>query len=321
MTTTLVDYFKAAPDALTKGFIGDLLRYSDLWRIVPFATEKDLKVTGTRYQTLPSAAFRKYGAGYTASEGVTENVSETMALLGGDVKIEKVGAKRDLKTQMDMKAQAVSFKWNDTFINGDNAVDADGFEGVKKRNTNMPSRMTVYLDSDGDGTGDALKVLASAANENAFIDALHKAKKRAGATHILLNEDSYLGLGQVLRRLNLNTTMMDAHDHEWDTFAKLPMVDVGLKADKSTEIITNTEDPGDGGNDASSIYFVRMDTRDGLHAIQLEGFTGPKVYDPLNGGEMESGPQYLRRIDFTCGLFSLSQYSICRVQGFKMAAA
>ena len=322
MADTLVDYFKASKDAAQKGFIADLLRYSDLMKVVPFAGHDDLQVTGSRWQTLPSVGFRKYGGGYTESTGKTEPVSETIALLGGDVKIEKIGAKKNLKTQMDMKAQAVAFEFNWYFVNGDHASYPDGFEGMKKRVANMPSRQTLYLDSAGNGTGDALKVLASSANEHSWIDALHKAAKRSSATHWLCNEDTYIGFGQVLRRLGLLETTTDAYGNVWKSFAGLPIVDVGLKSDKSTEIITNTEDPGDGGNDATSIYAARLDTRDGLHGIYLNELGGaPKVYDPLNGKEMEAGPQYLRRIDWGVGLYNLSQYCVTRVQGFKMAAS
>jgi len=322
MADTLNDYLKASKDAMQKGFISDLLRYSDLMKIVPFAGHDDLQVTGSRWQSLPSVGFRKYGGGYSESTGKTEPVSETLALLGGDVKIEKIGASKNLKTQMDMKAQATAFAFNHYFVNGDHASDPDGFEGIKKRVGNMATRQTIYLDSAGNGTGDALKVLASSANRQDWLDALHAAIKRSSATHLLVNEDTFLGLGQVLRREGLLETKTDAYGHEWSAFAGIPFVDIGLKADKSTEIITNTEDPGDGGNDASSIYAVRFDTRDGLHGIYLNELGGaPKVYDPLNGKEMEGGPQYLRRIDWGVGLFSLSQYSITRVQGFKMAAS
>lgn len=327
MAVTLADYAKAAKDPLRKAFIMDLLRYSDLLKIVPFTTVNGLQVSGMRWQTLPSAAFRKLNAGYTEGTGTTEEILETLVALGGDVKIDRfltgnaTKYEDPLTTAMRQKTKAVAFKFNDTFINGDIAVDADSFEGLKKRNTNMPSRMTIDLAA----AGDSLKVLANATNEHAFIDAIHQANKYVdGATHILTNETVYLGLGQVARRLNLFQTLTDAIGRTWNSIssgsAVLPFVDVGLKSDKSTEIITNTEDPGDGGNDSTSIYVVRMDTDDGLHGINLEGHE-MDVYDPLDGGEMESGPQYLRRIDWGVGLFNLSQYVICRIKGFKMAAA
>ena len=327
MAVTLADYAKQSKDPLQKGFIMDLLRESDLMNVVPFDTVEGLQVEGTRWQTLPSVAFRKINAGYTEGTGTTEQIAETLTGLGGDVKIDRFltgnsNVREDpLTTQMKMKAKAIAFKFNDAFFNGDTGTDPDSFDGLKKRVANMPSRQTIDLSS----SGDSLKVLASAANENTFIDAFHKAVKYcSGATHIFANETTYLGLGQVARRLNLYQTLTDALGRTWNSISSgsnvLPIIDVGLKSDKSTEIITNTEDPGDAGNDASSIYVVRMDTDDGLHGIQLQGH-GPDVYDPLTGGEMESGPQYLRRIDWGVGLFNLSQYVIVRIKGFKMAAS
>lgn len=323
MAVTLNDWFKQSKDPTAKGFIADLLRASDLMRVVPFKAVPGLQVSGQRWQTLPDVAFRKIGGGYTEGTGNVEEIQETMAIMGGDVKIDRVlklasnVIENPLETQMKMKAQSIAFKFVDTFVNGDQGVDADSFEGIKKRVSNAPGRMTIDLAS----SGDALKVLNSSTTEHQFVDALHKAMKYVdGATHILGNETSYLGLGQVARRLNLYQVITDALEKKWETFDGVPMVDVGLKKDKSTEIITDTEDPGDGGNDGSSLYVVRMDTDDGLHAINLEGTT-PDPYDPLSGGEMEAGPQMLRRIDWVLGLFNLSQYSICRIKGFKMAAS
>lgn len=214
------------------------------------------------------------------------------------------------------------FKFNDAFVNGDQGVDVDSFEGMKKRVSNAPSRMTIDLSP---GAGDSLKVLATTSTEHTFIDAIHQANKFVdGATHIFSNETVYLGLGQVARRLNLFQTLTDAIGRTWNSISSgsnvLPFIDVGLKSDKSTEIITNTEDPGDGGNDSTSIYVVRMDDDEGFHGISLEGHE-LDVYDPLAGGEMEAGPQMLRRIDWGVGLFNLSQFVICRIKGFKMAAA
>jgi hypothetical protein len=327
MTVTLIDYAKQSKDPLRKGFIMDLLRYSDLMKLVPFETVSGLQVSGTRWQTLPSAAFRRIGAGYTESTGTTEDVIETLVAMGGDVKIDRFLTgnanviEDPLTTQMRMKAKAVAFKFNDAFINGDAAVDPDSFEGLKKRNSNMPARMTIDLAN----AGDSLKVLAGSTQEHQFVDAIHQAVKYVdGATHILCNETTWLGLGQVARRLNLFQTLTDALGRTWNSISSgssiIPFVDVGLKGDKSTEIIPNNENPGDGGNDSTSIYVVRMDTDDGLHGILLEGHEFD-VYDPLDGGEMESGPQYLRRIDAGVGLFNLSQYVIARIKGFKMAAA
>lgn len=325
---TLVDYAKQSKDPLRKAFIQDLLRYSDLMGIVPFVPKPGLQVSGLRWQTLPATAFRRLGTGYTESTGTTEEVLETMVALGGDIKVDKFltgngnVVEDPLTTQSRMKLKSLAFTFNNAFINGDQAVDPDSFEGLKKRVSNMPARMTIDLSP---GAGDSLKVLADAASEHKFVDAVHQAVKYVdGATHILCNETVHLGLGQVARRLNLFQILTDAYGRAWNSISSgsaiVPFVDVGLKSDKSTEIITNTEDPGDGGNDSTSIYVVRMDDDEGLHGITLEGHDF-EVYDPLGGGEMEAGPQFLRRIDWGVGLFNLSQYVIARIKGFKMAAA
>lgn len=323
MPVTLPDIAKQTKEPMQKAFILDLLRSSDLMKTIPFSKVDGLKITDTRWQTLPSAGFRTLNGGYTESTGTIEEIGETLALLGGDVKIDRVGEKvapkkeKPLVTQMKMKAKAVAFKFNDTFINGDHGVDPDAFEGIKKRNSNMPSRMTIDLASGGD----SLKVLASATTAQTFLDALHAAIKYVdGATHIFNNENTLLKFGSVMRMLGLQYDLVNLYDKYWDSFNKIPLIDVGLKGDKSTEIITSTEDPGDGGNDATSMYITRIDNEDGLSGLMLNGMDF-NVYDPLNGNETESGPQYLRRIDAAIGLTSPSQYCICRIKGFKMAAS
>ena len=323
MAVTLNEYAKLANDPLKKGFILDLLRYSDLLNLVPFADAPGLKVGGTRWQTLPSVAFRKIGGSYSESTGTVENIQETLAVLGGEIYIDRILAKaggtiqNPLQVQMQMKAKAVAFKFNDTFINGDTAVDPDSFEGIKKRVSNMPSRMTIDLSS----SGDSLKVLANSTNEHAFVDAIHQAIKYVdGANAILCNETTYLGLGQVARRLNLYQQITDAIGRKWETIGGVRFIDVGLKSDKSTEIITNTEDPGDGGNDSTSMYVTRIDSNDGLHGLQVAGL-GMDIYDPTKGGEDPTAPRFIRRIDWAVGLYNLSNYCIARVKGFKMAAA
>ena len=229
-----------------------------------------------------------------------------------------------LVTQLKMKAKAIAFEFNRAVIAGSHAVDPDELEGLTVRVSNMPPRQTIHLDSNQAGTGDSLKVLASTANTHTFLDGLHQAIKYVdGATHMLMNETTLLRFEWALRRASpaLLSTAEDAFGRTITTFKGLKMMDVGLQRDKSTEIITLTENPGDGGNDATSIYVARIDTDDdGLHGLQLEG-TSPEPYDPLNGGEQEAQPTKLRRIDWAVGLMNVSNYCIARVRGFRMAAS
>lgn len=329
MAITLSDYFKQSKDPIHKAFIADLLRYSPIMGEIPFTSVPGMQVSAIRWQTLPSAAFRSIGSGYTEGTGTTENLEETLFALGGDVKVDRLLQKATnvyedpLVTQMKMKAKAVAFEFNRCFFAGSHAINADEFEGLTVRVSNAPTRMTLYLDASGAGTGASLKVLASTANTNTFLDALAQASKYVeGATHLFCNEDTYLRFEMALRRTtapSLLSIAKDSFDREILSYRNLRLMDVGLQRDKSTEIISLTEDPGNGANDSTSMYVARIDTDDGLHGIQLEG-TSPEPYDPLAGGELESGPQVLRRIDWAIGLMNVSNYSVARIRGFRMRA-
>lgn len=323
MAVSLIEYWKTAKEGLEKTFIEDLLRAWDVFGELKFKEVDGLTKDGNRWQTLPTVAFRKLNAGYTASEGTTEDTRETLSLLGGDIVIDRVLARtkaqfrNQLELQKSMLVQAIAFKFADAFINGSQAVDPDSFEGLKVRVSNAPSRMSVSVGS----SGDTLKVFASDATMETLIDGINKCIKYVnGATHAFTNEDNILKLQSVLRQSGNLTITKDSFDRTIMEWNGVKFVDVGLKADKSTEIITSTETAGDGGADSTSIYFARLDMANGLHGLQLAG-NSFKPYDPLSGGEMESKPSYIRRVDNAVGLENLSQYSIARLYEFKMAAS
>ena len=327
---TLLEYQKLAKSKSNKLFLGlieDLIRKWDVWSILPSRQVTGLSVKGSRWNTLPSVAFRKINAAYSATKGTTEDIEETLTMLGGEIIIDRVLTKvkdtvqNPLEVQMDMISTAMTLQMAYSLINGNQGENVDSFDGIKIRVSNMPARCTIYLDSDHDGTNTRLPVLYSSANRQEFLDAVHQAVLRTNATHLLMNESTYEGFGRIFRREGLMDTTQDQYGRTWDAIQlgsrKIPLVDVGLKNDKSTEVIPNDEDPGDGGNDATSLYAVRFDKNDGLHLLELAG-TSPDPYDPLNGAEMETQPAYKRRIDWGVGLFNLSQYCICRVCGFAM---
>lgn len=321
--TNLIEYLKGARPAAEKMFITDLLRACDLIGEIPWKTVEGLRVPGNRWQTLPTVGFRKLNSGYTADFGTSEDTSETLALIGGDIIIDSVLARSEamyvseLEKQSRMLARALAFKIADAFINGDQSVDPDSFEGLKVRVSNAPARMTVNLETGGD----TLKVFSSDATMETFIDGVNKAIKYCdGATHAFTNEDNLLKLDSVLRQSGNFTITKDSYDRSIREWKGVKFVDIGLKADKSTEIITSTETAGDAGADSTSIYFARIDTDDGLHGLQLSGKSW-KPYDPLTGGERETAPQKIKRVDNAVGLENVSQYSILRLKGFKMASS
>lgn len=306
----------------------NLLREGKAMEYIPWQQVNALTNIAVRWQTLPSVAFRQINEGYTPSHGDTEQVWESVYGLGGEIQVDRVWklvsnyVKDPVQDQMDMKLKAMAFKFNDHLINGDLATDAKGFEGLKKRVSNMPSRQAVNFGGAGAA---ALDPTASVANGNTFFTKFEEVvyKCNAGDCQALfMNEGMKWGIGRVARFINASGGMFldvtkDSFERDVLTYKGIPLVDIGFKADQSTEIITDTEVAGDAGTDATSIYGVSFNGEQALTGIQLEPLN---VYDPLKGGEQETTPTTLKRIDWWVGLANFGSYSITRGQNVEGAS-
>lgn len=324
---------------LKKYVLMNLLRYCDLMRLVPFEKVTSLTSITTRWNTIPDVAFRKIGGTYSESTGTLEQVSEGVYGLGGEVKVDRVYQfiknviKDPEQTAIEQKTRSIGFKFNDVLINGDHATDVDSPEGLNKRIASyLPSRQSIATATA------AFDVTASNANMNTFIDKMHELVDLAGLRSaptvmvkkgdkqpaktgaILMNRNAYLGFGKVLRRVSpaLLQTTQDSYGRIFESFAGVPLVDAGLKADKSTEIIGNTY--GASSNE-TRIFAVRFGSDDGFTGIQLNG---PEPYDPIKAGEgagNTSGPQKLKRIDWWMGFAGEGSYYAARLTGVLSPAS
>ena len=325
MAVTLAQVAKLSDAPLRKGIILNMIRESPILGMVPFENVNSLSSVAVRWTNLPSVAFRKVNAGYTASEGDVEQVYESVYGFGGDIELDRVFKKitgsliQDPRTlQIEMKTKAMAIKFSDYFINGDHAVDVDGFEGLKKRVSNMPSRQSVRASP----TTDVLDPTASAANARLFLDKWEQAMYSANGGNvnaILCNEGLKWGLGRVLRYLNasggvLLDTSKDEFEREILTYKGAPIMDAGLKSNQSTEIISATETAEDAGTDATSAYFVSFNMEQGITGIQLSEM---EVYDPLDGGEKSDKPTNLVRVEWWCGLAGFGSYGFTRLHNIE----
>ena len=332
MPVTIVEIAQGSNDPLTKGILMQVARSSDVIAKLPWVTYNKLVVKGARWQNLPTPGFRAFNAGYDEDHGELDQWTDGVFPFGMDIQIEKQYENVDdlvepaSLTQAKMALKATAMEFNYYFIEGTPA--AGGFSGLRHRvmDASYPARMRINLAT----AGDSLKVLASAANQNAFLDAMHEAHKKLGARRgaFFMNEETYLGVTSVMRRLDLLDKTKDQFDRVVYSFMGFELVDIGTRADQTTDIILGTEDPGDGGDDSTSIYGVRFGEPDGdsgtiggegVHGVQKNTL---EVYDPLGGNEMEDLPAYLRRIDWPITVTPMGDlYSICRIYGFEMDTA
>ena len=328
MAYTLAQLAKLETDPLRKYVMMNLLRQIRLMEYIPWTDVDSLKVIATRWKTLPTVAFRRINEGYTPNEGQDEQVWESLYALGGEVKFDRVFKKvkntivDPYKNETDKKLTALALTFNDYLVNGDHGTDPDGFEGLKKRVSGAPSRQSIYF---AGAAAAALDPTASVANGNTFFSKLEEMcykTNRGQVSNLFMNEGMIYGLGRVARYIqasggNFLSTAKDSFDRDILTFKGAQCVDVGIKTDQSTEIITDGETAGDAGTDATSIYGMSYDEQDGIIGIQLSPI---ETYDPLNGGEQELSPTTLLRIEWWLGLAGFGSYGVTRGRNVEGAS-
>ena len=329
MAVTLAHVAKLEDKPLRKGIIMNLLREGPILEYLPFENVNALTNVAVRWTSLPSVAFRRINTGYTRSEGDVEQVYEAVYGFGGEIELDRVfdkvtGSmiKDPRQLQIEMKTKAMALKFNEYFIKGDHAVDADGFEGLKKRIANGASRQLIRASA----TTDILDPTASTANARRFIDKWEEAMYSANGGDInviLCNEKMKWGLGRVLRYAGISggqwlDTTTDSFDREILTYKGAPILDMGLESDQTTEVIPLNETADDAGADATSVYFVPFNDEHGITGIQLSEM---EVYDPLEGGERETMPSKLVRVEWWVGLAGFGSYGPTRLYNIETPAS
>jgi len=330
MAITLAQLAQVETDPMKKFIQLNILRECRIMEILPFENVDSLQVSAQWWETLPTGGYwRSLNEGFSSSED--GQLGEGVEALFGfgtaitfDSLLEKIkNVVRDpVQVQVEGKLKSMSIDYNYTFINGDPAVEPKQFAGLKKRVAALPSRQTVYFTSSTSAA--PLDPTGSAANGRRFFDMLETAKRYTNASQvdaILCNEDFIIGLGRAARFMqtqgNFLDVTKDTFDREIVTWHGIPLTDMGLKKDMTTEVIPTTETAGDGGADSMSVYFVSFNMDEGVHGIQLNDMT---VYDPLNGGEMESKPSKLKRVDWWNGLATFGRYGITRLRNLERLA-
>ena len=328
MAVTLSQVAKLEKAPLKKGVIMNILRDCPVMEWMPFENVDSLTTVAVRATKLPTVTFRRLNAGYSQSEADVDQVYERIYPFGGDIELDRIYKKlgkqnflkdpRAFNIDMHVKAMAITFGYY--LINGDAAVNPDGFEGLKKRISNMPARQKIRAS----GTTDVLDPTASVANARRFLDKWDEAFQRAGGgvakpNVIMTNEGVATGFGRVLRYLGasggaLMDMSKDSFDRDYVTYKGVPIVDMGLWLDQSTEIIPRTETAEDAGADATSVYMMPFHEEQGVQGIQLSDM---EVYDPLNGGEKSDKPAEMVRVEWVVGLYGVGSYGATRLHNIE----
>lgn len=311
MAMTLAESAVVTQDPRLPGVVG-VLNTSQIMNRTPFESIAGRAFSYNSEATLPAAAFRAVNAGYTESTGTFASATENLAILGGDYVVDRyleqtsVGSIASLvAAQRDMKARSVAAKFSDTFINGDTAVDANSFNGLKKRLTGAQ-----VITSGTNGAA----MNTDAATRTAFLDRLDALLGLVpGANAIYANSQVIALLRTVYRNTTIQNYTVDeltGRPVEVPTWQGVPILDAGLKADQ-TPIIPQTETAGS-SSVTSSIYAVKYSASEFEEGVM--GITnGGLQVDPPK--QLETKPAWLGRIEFYTGLAVMGARPAARLSG------
>ena len=317
MAVTLAQAALLAPTELQRGVIETFVIESVVMDRLPF---KSIQGNAFKYNeelALPGVEFRAVNAAYAESTGTVNPKTEGVVILGGDADVDKFivstqGGLNDQRAiQTAMKVKASVYKYQDTFINGDTAVDANSFDGLKKR---LTGGQVITAATNG------LPVLgADDSARHSFLDKLDEAIAAVGnADAIYTNAQIKQKIKSSARRLGFMDKTIDGFGKTVDTYNGIPLLDIGTKPD-GTQIIPQTETTGS-SNATSSLYVVRFgeDVEDRAVTGLVSGDEN-NIIQAYDLGELQAKPAYRTRIEFYPGLAVFGGRAAARLTGILNA--
>jgi hypothetical protein len=258
--------------------------------------------------TLPGVAFRAVNEAYVESTGTVNQKTESLVILGGDADVDRFivqtrGNLNDQRaTQTGMKVKAAVYKYQDTFFNGDVAVDTKSFDGLKKRLVGAQ-----VIDAATNGLGPV-------AGGHDFFDALDTLIGSVSG-ELYASKSVIAKIWSSARRLGGADFMNEAlTGKRVRTYNGIPLLDPGSTA-TGVSVLPNTETQGTAAN-ASSIYAVRFGDDEGDQGVTGLNNGGVMVDDL---GQISEKPVYRTRVEFYTGLALFGGKAAARLRGVLAA--
>lgn len=318
MAITLVEAAKLSTTHLQRGVIETFVQESPILDRIPF-----MNISGNAYAynaegTLPGVEFRAVNGAYSESTGTVNQATESLVILGGDADVDRFiqQTRSDLNdqraVQTAMKVKAASYKFQNSFFNGDVAVEPLGFDGLKKR---LVGGQVIDAGANGApilGTGGA------AAHD--FFDMLDELIAQVpglnGSNGALYTNSRLMGkIRSAGRRIGgTDIVKEDLTGKRVLQYNGIAILDAGMDA-AGNMIIPQTETVGT-ATDTASIYAVKFGQDEGDRGVT--GLTNGGVQvDDL--GQLQEKPAFRTRIEFYTGLAVFGGKAAARLRGIQNA--
>lgn len=243
-----------------------------------------------RLITQPSAGFRAFNSEYDAHEVTRQRYTTDLKVLGGAFEIDRVlaqlgpAASNEVALQMSQKIKAARSTFSDAIINGDQAVDANSFDGLDK----ALAGSTTEVDAEGAdwaAVNDQPSAVAAGKRLRSML-----ARLDGTPTALMMNADGLAAL-ETIGEFSSRLGEKQAFGQTVTTFRGIPLIDLGDRAGSSDPVITTDEVTG-----TTDIYAVRI-SMDGFHGVSTAGGNLVSQYMPdftsagaVKRGEVELGP-------------------------------
>ena len=300
---TLAESANLSTNMLQRGVIETFIDESPVLARIPF-----MEIEGNAYSynseaTLPGVAFRAVNAAYTESTGTVNPASESLKIMGGDADVDRFIQKtrsnlRDqVAFQTALKAKAAAIKFTEAFFEGDTAVDANSFDGLRKRLTGNQSILVTT--NGGPLTLSLLDDLIAAVI--------------GGPDVIYMNSWLIRKMNSLVRATGGTVPEpLTEYGRKWFSYAGVPVVDAGFGLDGTTAILGFDETAGT-SNITASAYAVKWGEEE-----FVSGLTNGGV-DVYELGELETKPAYRTRIEWYVGMGVFHGRAAARLRGITQA--
>lgn len=313
MAVTLAQAATLSENDLQRGVLETFVMESSVLDRIPLMPIEGNAYAYNQEATLPGVAFRSVNEAYVESTGTVNQLTESLVILGGDADVDRFivqtrGNLNDQRAvQTAMKVKAAAYKFQDTFFNGDVAVDPKGFDGLRKR--------LIGAQVISSGTNGA-PVLGNGGTEaHAFFD---KLDELVAAVPGLDASNGAIYASRAVRSRILSAgrriggvemVKEDVTGKRVATWNGIAILDPGLTA-AGTPVL-GAETQGTATN-ASSVYAVKFGDDEGDQGVT--GLTNGGVQvDDL--GQLQEKPVYRTRIEFYCGLAVFGGKAAARLTG------
>lgn len=314
MAVTLAEARKNVQDDLQMGII-DEFRKSN-WILDHITFDDCVSPTGggatptyayTRLLTQPTAAFRAINSEYTPSTVTRQRHTVDIKVFGGSYEIDRViadmgGIVSEVQLQQSQKVKAAQALFNDTFINGDSAVNANAFDGLDKAVTGSS---TEYNAGSGDSVIDLSTSALVTQNYQVFLDMLDEFLMGLDGTPSFIAGNTKLiaKLRACARRASMYQTTKNDWGDQVEYYGNIPFVDMMTKPGSNNDVIKTNSDG------TTSLYVGRLGL-DGLHAVSFAGVAPVKTWLPdystagaVKKGEVEMNAAIALKATKAAGVF------------------